>query len=70
MFIQDNPENHYNLKITGLVLDNGNHYAFIEKKQEISDYLQKRGKQDINVQVKSNETNNLCKNTFQISIEL
>ncbi len=54
LFIQKNIEDNYSLKITAFLLDNGKHFAFVEKKQEISDYLQRRGNHDINIQIKSN----------------
>lgn len=42
----------------------------MEKRQDITDNLQKRATQSINIQVKNSDTNNLSKNTYQLTFQL
>ena len=68
--IQQGNDSHFTLKITGILLKSSNHYTFFEKRQDITDILHKRGVSSMNVQVKANETNNLCKNSFELTFNI
>jgi hypothetical protein len=52
--IQESIEAHYNIKITAALLKASNNLILFEKKQDITEFLRKRGQASLNVQIKSN----------------
>jgi hypothetical protein len=68
--IQRKQDSQFTLKITATLLESSNLYTLFEKRQDITDFLLKRGEAELNVQVKSSETNNLNSNSFQLTFSL